>query len=116
MATRGDSDSDNGGKSSGSEFKPPSGGETSSSDESGAGEPQCDHALELQVMTKTFDKVGICEVIDELITEKGLLATERDTAFEPIVEAINVPRNLFFLDDRVNGAKKPQWEARLRMV
>jgi len=94
------------GEGSGSDFTPGSGGDTSSSDESGSGNPECEHALELQVMTKTYDEEEICELIDELIADGALLATERDTALRPVVDAINVARNLFFLDNRVNGAKK----------
>ncbi|KZT38043.1 hypothetical protein SISSUDRAFT_1062332 [Sistotremastrum suecicum HHB10207 ss-3] len=61
---------------------------------------ECDHALELQAVKSVLTTSNFCNVIKEIP------GADAATLMAPIITAVNAQSNLFFLDEKVNGAKR----------
>lgn len=72
---------------------------------------ECDHALELQVLARTFEVNGVCTALDAISNAAGLPRLSKVSDFkvsmlDPLFKAINAKTNTIFLPKVINGMKR----------
>lgn len=62
-----------------------------------------DHVVEIQVVGKTLQKSGVCDALDAILKAAGSGLATKKAIVKAVVDKINTPANLLFLNAKLNG-------------